>query len=132
MACRCEKKTSVLVGLKISRFADIQLDMERKALQTPVTHAIVNWHREIYLQFLFAQEMIPVITATLAITTVVAGKTAVSITIAVWKLRTVLVYAFDKKSPQIVGLGPPMCWQIFGPGNFNANQLNILVHLPLL
>ena len=37
-----------------------------------------------------------------------------------------------KKSPQIVGLGPPMRSQIFWPVNFNANQLNILVHLPQL
>ena len=37
-----------------------------------------------------------------------------------------------KKSPQIVGLGPPMGSQIFWLVNFNANQLNILVHLPLL
>ena len=38
----------------------------------------------------------------------------------------------NKKSPQIVGLGPPMCSHIFWPVNFNANQLNILVYLPLL
>ena len=38
----------------------------------------------------------------------------------------------DKKSPQFVGLGAPMCSQIFWPVNFNANQLNILVYLPLL
>ena len=37
-----------------------------------------------------------------------------------------------KKSPQIVGLGPPMCSQIFWPVNVNANQLNILVHLQQL
>ena len=35
----------------------------------------------------------------------------------------------DKKCPQIEGLGPPMCSHIFWPVNFNANQLNILVHL---
>ena len=38
----------------------------------------------------------------------------------------------NKLSPQVVGLGPPMCSQIFRPVNFDANQLNILVHLPLL
>ena len=37
-----------------------------------------------------------------------------------------------KKSPQIAGLRPLMCSQIFQPPNFNANQLNILVHLQLL
>ena len=37
----------------------------------------------------------------------------------------------NKKSPHFVGLGPPTCLLIFGPVNFNANQLNIL-HLPLL
>ena len=31
----------------------------------------------------------------------------------------------NKKSPQIVGQGPPMCSHIFWPVNFNANQLNI-------
>ena len=34
----------------------------------------------------------------------------------------------NKKSPQIVGLGPPMCSQIVG----RSTLLNILVHLPLL
>ena len=38
-----------------------------------------------------------------------------------------------KKSPQIVGLGPPMYPQIyFCLVNFNAKRLNILLHLPLL
>ena len=37
-----------------------------------------------------------------------------------------------KKIPQIVGLGSLMCSHIFWPVNFNANQLNILVHLQLL
>ena len=38
----------------------------------------------------------------------------------------------NKESPQIVGLRPPMCSQIFLPANVNANQFNILVHLQLL
>ena len=47
-------------------------------------------------------------------------------------LRAAYIHFMNKKSPQIVGLGPPVCSQIFGPVNFNANQLNVLVHLPLL
>ena len=38
----------------------------------------------------------------------------------------------EQESPQIVGLRPPMCSQIVYMVNFNANQLNILVHLQLL
>ena len=38
----------------------------------------------------------------------------------------------NKKNPQIVGLGPLMCSQIFWASQLNANQLNILVHLSLL
>ena len=32
-----------------------------------------------------------------------------------------------KKSPQIVGLRPPMCWTNFFAGKHNANPLNNLV-----
>ena len=38
----------------------------------------------------------------------------------------------NKKSPQIVGLRPPMCSQIFQQANFNVYPLNILAHLQLL
>ena len=34
----------------------------------------------------------------------------------------------NKKSPQAVGLRPPMCWANFLAANFNANPLNILIH----
>ena len=46
-----------------------------------------------------------------------------------WQLSK---FKHDKKSPQIVGLRPPMCLQIFYLVNFIANQLNILMHLQLL
>ena len=57
--------------------------------------------------------------------------------IAIYKLWTeygteLYNYKLNKKSPQIVGLGPLMCSQLFWPVNFDANQLNSLVHLPLL
>ena len=42
------------------------------------------------------------------------------------------VASFNKKSPQIVGLRSPVCWQFFYWANFNANPLNILVQLQLL
>ena len=38
----------------------------------------------------------------------------------------------NRKMQQIVGPRQPMCWTIFGPANFNANPLNILVHLQLI
>ena len=53
-----------------------------------------------------------------------------------WILMTLLkpnkLATEDKKSPQIVGLGPPMWSPIFYEGNFNVNPLEILVHLQLL
>ena len=44
----------------------------------------------------------------------------------------VVVGLVNTKSPQIVGLRPPMCWPNFLDGHHNANQLKILVHLQLL
>ena len=38
----------------------------------------------------------------------------------------------QQDSPQIVRLRPPTCLSIFELANFNANQLNIWVHLQLL
>ena len=46
--------------------------------------------------------------------------------------QILLFTIINKKSPQILGLGPMLCWQILWPANFNVNPLNILVHLQLL
>ena len=43
----------------------------------------------------------------------------------------VALFRSNKKSPQIVGLRPPMCWTNFVACKHNANPRNILLHLHL-